>query len=164
VSVQIADCRLKNEEREAVTARPAVTVWPGRWAIVRLEPDAPLPGWTSLPAPLTVVARTAAELSVVTLETHVPEECRSERGFRVLAVDGPIAFTVSGVIAGLTAPLAAAGISVFPIATYDTDYLLVRDEHLDRAVEVLRAQEWPVRVANWGTRELELLNSRTPDS
>ena len=45
---------------------------------------------------------------------------------------------MTGVLAGLTAPLAAAGISIFAISTYDTDYLLVREDDLARAVRALR--------------------------
>ena len=45
---------------------------------------------------------------------------------------------MTGVLAGLTAPLAAAGISIFAISTYDTDYLLVREDDLGRAVRALR--------------------------
>jgi hypothetical protein len=42
------------------------------------------------------------------------------------------------VLAGLATPLASAGISIFAVSTYDTDYVLVRDDDLDRAVRALR--------------------------
>jgi hypothetical protein len=49
-------------------------------------------------------------------------------------------FSVIGVLASLTAPLVEAGISVFAISTFDTDYLLVKAEDLERAVDALRRQ------------------------
>ena len=52
---------------------------------------------------------------------------------------GPIPFEVTGVAAALVGPLASAQISVFLLATYDTDYLLLKEESFGRAVEVLRA-------------------------
>ena len=56
----------------------------------------------------------------------------------MLAVRGPLDFTITGVLAALAAPLATAGISIFAVSTYDTDYLLVREHELDRAVRALR--------------------------
>ena len=84
------------------------------------------------------ITRTAEELSVVCPEKLVPKDVRSERGWRALRVAGVIDFSVIGLLAGLTAPLAEAGISVFAISTYDTDYLLVREHDLERAIELLR--------------------------
>ena len=52
---------------------------------------------------------------------------------------GPLDFALTGVAAASTAPLAAAGVSVLPVATYDTDYLFVREAALPVAVEALRA-------------------------
>ena len=113
-----------------------LSVMPGRLAIARLAPDAPLPA--AVGSALWSATRTADELSLVCDEAAVPAGAqRVERGWRALRVHGPIAFDVTGVIAGLTAALAAAGIPVFALSTYDTDYLLVRESHLERALEVL---------------------------
>ena len=114
-------------------------VWAGEWAICRLAPDAAVPPWTEAPAPLVVVARTSAELSIVAPAGNVPSEVRAEGGFRVIEVVGPVPFSVTGLIASISAPLAGAGISLFPVATYDTDYVLVKEAALARAVGVLSA-------------------------
>ena len=119
-------------------------VWPGRWAVCRLAPDVAVPAWATLPAPLTVVARTRSELSILVPEGHVPDEVTSERGFRVIEVVGPVPFAVTGLIASLSQPLAAAGISLFPVATYDTDYVLVQEGALASAVDVLGASGFMV--------------------
>ena len=132
-----------------MTARlPAIdrrlSVWPGLWAVCRLVPAAAVPTWATEPSPLTVVARTDAELSIVIPEVHVPSGVEVERGFRVMALHGPIPFAVTGVIAAVAVPLAECGISLFPIATYETDYVMVKEVDLGRALDALRAAGWDV--------------------
>jgi len=122
-----------------------LSVWPGRWAVVRLDSGADVPAWAAGPSRLTVIARTDDELSIVAPEEAVGAQGLVERGFRVLALAGPIPFNVTGVIASVASPLAAAGISLFPIATYDTDYVMVKEVDLDRALAALRAAGWTVQ-------------------
>lgn len=50
---------------------------------------------------------------------------------------GTIDFSVVGVLASLVTPLAEAGISVFTISTFDTDYLLVKEKDVPKACRVL---------------------------
>ncbi|UCH09553.1 MAG: ACT domain-containing protein [Fidelibacterota bacterium] len=64
---------------------------------------------------------------------------KADTGWRGLRVAGPLSLDLTGVLASLTQPLAAAGVSIFAISTYHTDYLLVKDTDLSRAAEVLRA-------------------------
>ena len=108
-----------------------------RLAVCRLAPDAAVPDWVR--GAFTSVTRTHDELSIVCDEVVVPDDVRAERGWRLLRVEGPIPFETTGVAAALVAPLAEARISVFLLATFDTDYLLLKDEVFERAVEVLRA-------------------------
>lgn len=54
-------------------------------------------------------------------------------------MEGPLDFGLTGILAGLTAPLATTGIPVFAVSTFDTDYLMVRAESLDGAAQALRA-------------------------
>ena len=68
----------------------------------------------------------------------VPAGVKAEGPWSVLAVRGPLDLNITGVLAGLATPLATAGISIFAVSTYDTDYVLVRDHDMDRAVRVLR--------------------------
>ena len=114
-----------------------MTTLDGTFAVCRLDPSADLPSWPR--GPFVSITRTPDELSIVCDESSVPNDVRAERAWRALRVEGPIPFEVTGVAAAITAPLAAAGISVFLIATFDTDYLLVKGEVFGRAVEVLRA-------------------------
>jgi hypothetical protein len=105
-------------------------------AIVRLPPTAELPGW-AWSGDLSSVTRTAEELTIVCSDASVPTDAGAQRGWRALKVQGPLDFSLTGVLAALTAPLAQARISIFALSTYDTDYVLVRGEDLDRACETL---------------------------
>ncbi len=113
-------------------------VLPGRLAVCRLAPDAPLTDWMRTGA-LASVTRTEAELSVVCAESAVPEHVQAETGWRALCVRGPLAFELTGVLAALAVPLADAGVSIVALSTYDTDVVLVRETALAEAVAALRA-------------------------
>ena len=76
----------------------------------------------------TSITRTPDELSIVCDEDAVPADIKAERGWRTLRIEGPIPFEMVGVAAALLSPLAEAGISIFLVSTFDTDYLLVKDE------------------------------------
>ena len=112
---------------------------PGRYAVCRLDPGAAVPAWAWSGTPASVT-RTDAELSIICAESAVPATVeRVERGWRAVRVTGPLDFNAVGVMARLTAPLAAAGISILALATFDTDYVLVREPDLARALAALRA-------------------------
>ena len=119
---------------------PRFTIEEGTWAIVRLAPEDPVPAWAES-AVFASVTRTRDELSVVCPESAVPEGVRAERGWALLKLQGPFPFTAVGILASLAAPLARAGVPIFVISTFDTDYLLCSRGDLGRAVEALeRAQ------------------------
>lgn len=120
--------------RSDETLRLTLALLPDRLAICRLDPDATLPAW--LPrAPIWFAARTTDELSLVVPEGMAAERWRRENGFRAFAVEGPLDFGLTGVLAELSGALAAAGVSLFAVSTFDTDYLLVRDRDVERARE-----------------------------
>jgi uncharacterized protein len=87
-------------------------------------------------AAFSSVTRTAAEVSVICPKSAVPTGVRAARGFHGLRIDGTSAVDEPGVLASVVGPLAAAGLSVFAVATYNTDYVLVRD--IGKASCVLR--------------------------
>jgi hypothetical protein len=105
-------------------------------AVCRLEPSATPPAW-AFSGDLCSITRTSEELSVVCREGAVPVGIRCERGWRVFKVAGPLDFGLTGILDALTDPLARAGISIFALSTYDTDYLLVREAQLEEAIAVL---------------------------
>jgi uncharacterized protein len=126
----------------------ALRVLPGELAVARLAADAPIPPWASLapdaPSPLRAVVRTAAELSIVCPDSDVPGDVRAERGWRALVVAGPLDLALTGILAGIAAALAGAGVAIFAVATYDTDYVLVRSPRLGDALGALRAAGYEV--------------------
>jgi len=107
-------------------------VLPGLYAVCRLPMDA------GVPASFFSATRTNTELSVVCAENDVPAEVPCERGFRIFEVAGPLDFALTGVLAGIAAPLARVGVSIFAISTFDTDYVLVKEHDLVKAMEALR--------------------------
>lgn len=110
---------------------------PGSYAICRWAPGEPLPHWV-MEGEFFSVTRTPAELSAVCDVAVVPPGVKAEGPWSMLAVRGPLDFNITGVLAGLATPLATAGISLFAMSTYDTDYVLVRNADLDGAVRALR--------------------------
>ena len=114
-----------------------LTLLPPRMAVCRLPPAAAIPPWPA--GPFVSITRTAEELSIVCSEASVPGDVQSERGWRCLKLEGPIPFETIGIAAAITKTLADAGISVFFVSTYDTDYVLVRAESIDSSVVALRA-------------------------
>ena len=113
---------------------------PDRFAVCRLEPDAAVPDWAlSSSVGLRSITRTDDELSIVCGENDVPEGVKCESGWRAMRVAGTLDFSLSGVLASLATPLADAGVSIFAVSTFDTDYLLVRDDDVGRAVHALQA-------------------------
>jgi hypothetical protein len=109
-----------------------------RFAVCRLKRDSALPEW-ALRGGFFSMTRTDEELSIVCADENVPADVRAERGWRCLKVVGPFAFSEVGVLSSLTEPLARAGISLFAISTFDTDYLLVKQENLENARAALSA-------------------------
>ena len=111
---------------------------PGQFAVYQLEPTAPLPGWAAV-GEFFSITRTADELSIVCNQSLVSDGVRCEKGWRCLRVAGTMDFSMIGVVASLATLLSEAGVSVFVVSTFDTDYLLVKESDLERAAAALRA-------------------------
>ncbi len=114
-----------------------MTVRPETLTIARLTPQEAIPDWATRGA-LWSVVRSEDELSIVCGDEQVPETARSERGWRALQLAGPIPFGLTGILASVLSPLAAAGIGIFAFSTFDTDYVLVKSAGLNGALEALR--------------------------
>lgn len=114
-------------------------------AVCRLSPNDPLPDW-ALGGAFFTLTRTTEELSVVCEESRVPEGIQKEGGWLALKVEGPLDFALTGILAGIAGALARAGISIFAISTYDTDYILVRGLNLAATVRALRDEGYQVRA------------------
>ena len=116
----------------------ALVVEPERLGICRLPPKNRVPIWVHRSSFFSV-SRSRDELSIVCEEKLVPKSVRCEVGWRAIKVQGTLDPSLIGVLASLANPLTRAGVSIFSISTYDTDYLLVRHQKLSNAKEALEA-------------------------
>jgi hypothetical protein len=110
---------------------------PDTLAICRFDAGAPIPGWTEGARGFITVSRTAEELSITAVQHQVPPGTRCERDYRAFRVRGPLPLDLIGILAAIADPLAEAGLSIFAISTFDTDYVLVKSGDLPAAVEAL---------------------------
>lgn len=113
-----------------------LVVLDGDYRVYRLGPGDPLPEEPA-GAGLFSATRTAEELSVVAPSGSEPDGIEAEGPFAAMRVKGTLAFSMTGVLAGLCGAIAGAGVAVFAISTYDTDYLLVPRRGLDAAAGAL---------------------------
>ncbi len=109
---------------------------PGRFAVSRLAAETPIPDWIHS-GPFSCVSRTRDELSVVSLTASVPAEVQSEKDWICLKLLGPFPFQLTGILASFLDPLAEANIPIFAVSTFDTDYILVKEDDKERALETL---------------------------
>lgn len=121
-----------------------LTLLPETFAVCRLDAGAALPPWATTGGFFSIT-RTTEELSIVCVQSTVPDGVKCEQGWRCLQLAGPIPFSTVGVLASLVQPLAESRISVFAISTFDTDYLLVKAEDLNRASDALREVGFSLR-------------------
>ncbi len=111
---------------------------PASFMICRLSADAPYPVWARGENLLALI-RTTDELSIVCEGTKdLPDGVRVEDGWCALKVRGPLDFSLVGVFADLAGTLAQAGVSIFALSTFDTDYLLVKSADLPAALDALK--------------------------
>jgi nitrilase len=119
----------------------------GLFAVCKLPSGSAIPAWATA-GDVFSVTRTADELSVVCRQEAVPAGTHCEAGWRCVRVAGSMPFTLVGVLASLTTPVARAGVGVFAVSTFDTDYLLVKAEQFPEAVAALRAAGHLVERSN----------------
>jgi hypothetical protein len=126
----------------------------GEFAVCRLPATEPattaialataVPQWAHSPI-FSSVTRTADELSILCPAAQVPAGVKHEAGWRLLKLQGPFAFTETGILAAVLAPLAAAKIGILATATFDTDYVLVKAARFEEACRVIKAAGHAVR-------------------
>ena len=102
-----------------------------------------LPQFAEIPSILSkgemcFISRTDEELSIVCPDFMAPNNVQQELGWRCLKVEGMMKLQEVGVLASITQPLSEAGVPIFAVSTFDTDYVFVMDEHLVNVVHVLQ--------------------------
>ena len=120
----------------SAATNPNLSILPDLLAVCILPSDSALPEW-AFPGNFIALTRTTDELSVVCPQRYVPAEVKAEPNWRAFQVAGPLDFSLVGILASIASPLAAVGISIFVISTYQTDYILVKESSLTQAVDAL---------------------------
>jgi hypothetical protein len=121
--------------------------FPETLAVVRLAPGAEIPSWAESSSLFSITA-TARETSLVCARRSVPKKAQQAGPFTAFAVEGPLDFSLTGILAELLVPLAEAEISVFTISTFDTDWVLVAVGDAERAAEEWRRRGHDVAPAS----------------
>jgi hypothetical protein len=117
-------------------------VQPDTVALCRLDPAGRVPAWAAPDRGFVALTRTPTELSLVISQSRLPGGAASgaacERDYRPVRVAGGLPLDLVGIVAGMTRPLAEAGISIFALSTYETDYVFVKQRDLARAMRAWR--------------------------
>lgn len=107
-----------------------------KYGVCRLDKKEPIPNW-GIDGEFYSITKTEDELSIVCLEDNIPEKIQCEKEWRVLKIEGPLDFSLVGILAAISNLMAKNSISIFAISTYDTDYILVKEKYIDKAIMVL---------------------------
>ena len=110
-----------------------------QYAICKLHSDPVIQDWIKEPLFFSIT-RTDDEWSVVCRQSRLPANAEeSSPDWRILRLSGPLDFSLVGIIAHISEILKNADIPIFTISTYRTDYILVKNDHLEKAVQNLRS-------------------------
>ena len=134
-------------------------VYDGLFAICRLDPGGDVPSWSSK-SPFLSVTRSSDELSIVCSQHVIPQTIRCSRNWRLLRIEGVLDLQLTGVLNGLLSPLAVAGVTVFTLSTFDTDYIMVPEQMLDRVCEVFKAEGHRIVKEKGDNKSDSYLNSK----
>jgi uncharacterized protein len=108
----------------------------GDYGVCRLEADQSVPDW-AWTGEFVSVTRTGDELSVVCDANAVPPGVRLEVGWACLKLQGPFAFELTGILSSVLEPLRDAGVGIFAVSTFDTDYVLLKRTQLRVGIAAL---------------------------
>lgn len=109
----------------------------GSFAICKLAAADPIPQWAT-EGIFTSVTRTADELSIVCPAENVPGQYKPETLWSCLKIEGPFAFSQVGILQAFIQPLVDSSISIFAVATFDTDYILIQRPIAAKAIQALQ--------------------------
>jgi Uncharacterized conserved protein len=114
-----------------------------KYGVCRLNKTELIPEWAKN-SDFFSITKTSDELSIVCFEDSIPNDIKCEKDWRVLKIEGPLDFSLIGILASISTILAQKGISIFAISTYDTDYILVKNKDIDNAIDSLIKERYEV--------------------
>ena len=109
----------------------------GSFGVCRLPKNSSIPNWPYNRVFFSIT-KTDEELSIVCPQENIPGDVKVEKRWTVLKVEGPLDFSLTGILANLATILAKGGVSIFAVSTYDTDYILVKEKNMAKASELLK--------------------------
>jgi len=121
----------------------SLTLLEQTFTIHQLAPGADVPA-AALNIPFAALTRTDDELSLVLPDSVEIKSDKSEAGWACFKVEGPLEFDLVGVLAGISSVLAEAGVPIFAVSTFDTDFILVKREQVQAARDVLMSAGYQV--------------------
>jgi len=119
-----------------LTKKLTLSILPEKLGICHFDKNSQIPEWAKNIS-FCSITRTSDELSIVCPQDKIPAGVLAEKDRRAFKVEGPLGFSLTGIVASLSKPLAEAEISIFYISTYETDYLLVEEKNLKKAKKIL---------------------------
>lgn len=114
-----------------------------KYSVLRLNKNDEIPKWI-FNEEFFSITRTEDELSIVCLQDKVKEYIKCERNWRILKIEGPLDFSLIGILSKISTLMANNNISIFAISTYDTDYILIKEETINRAIEILENSNYNI--------------------
>lgn len=114
-----------------------------KYSVCRLNKNDEIPKWI-FDEEFFSITRTDDELSIVCSQDKIKENIKCEKDWRILKIEGPLDFSLIGILSRISTLMANDGISIFAISTYDTDYILIKEESINRAIEVLENNNYNI--------------------
>ncbi len=91
------------------------------------------------------IGKTDEEISVICSEKHAPKEtCARSDGWRAFRIEGEMDLSLVGILSAISGILADSQIPLMAVGTYNTDYLLVKEEHLEQALVLLEDHDYKI--------------------
>ena len=107
-----------------------------KYSVCRLNKYDEIPKWI-FNEEFFSITKTEEELSIVCLQDKIKDDVICEMNWKVLKIEGPLDFSLIGILSRISTLMANNNISIFAISTYDTDYILIKEESIDKAIELL---------------------------
>jgi hypothetical protein len=122
----------------AISHQLLLTLFPGLYAIARFSPDQTF-NFDYANSNFFSITKTNDELSVVCLQSELPDAVRVERDRRLLKIESVLTFSLTGILSSIAGPLADAAVSIFAVSSFDTDYILIADREIEQAIAALES-------------------------
>ena len=114
-----------------------------KYGVARLNKESEIPTW-AFKGEFYSIIKTEDELSIVSLEENIPLDIICENDWRILKIEGPLDFSLVGILSKISSLMAENSISIFAISTYDTDYILIKENNIEKAINVLEKDIYKV--------------------